>query len=104
MKGKRLPIVDGQPTWPTNAGEYSGPCVNQVANPNLPTVFFLKPNARDVDAPRIARVVHHVCSPPHTFTEEADGSLTISPSLSDQHGSQSDSWHGYLEKGEWRKV
>jgi hypothetical protein len=108
MLGKRLPVVDGQPTWPQNAGEYSGPCIGQVADPNLPTVFFLKPNARDADAPRIARVVHHCCSPPHTFKEEPDGSLTIYPSLSDRHGelpdSQSDGWHGYLEKGVWRKV
>lgn len=85
-------------------GSYCGPVGGYTGD--KPAVMFLKPNARDADAPAGARSVQHVCSPPHTFTEEADGSLTISPSISDTRigGSVSDGWHGYLERGVWREV
>ena len=105
MKGIRLPIIDGKETTPQNPGEYCGP----VPHPNsgLPTVYFLKPNARDADAPRVARSVHYVTSPPHVFTEEPDGTLTIRASLGDRHeefsDAKSDGWHGYLTKGIWEK-
>lgn len=108
MQGKRLPVgeIDGRPsvTWPTEPGEYCGPVVGWTGA--QPAVFFLKPNARDENAPARARSVQHVCSPPHTFTEEPDGSLTISASISDlaAGGSESDGWHGYLERGVWRQV
>lgn len=93
-----IPIGEMQP------GDYCGP-VHGFTGPN-PCVFFLKPNARDADAPARARSVQHVTSPPHVFTEEADGTLTISASISDKRvGSDaSDGWHGYLEKGVWRQV
>lgn len=104
MQGRRLPIIEGQHPLPLEPGDYIGPIYGYTDN--LPAVFFLKPNARDPDAPRRARTVQHVCSPPHTFTEESDGTLTISASISDQtiRGSDSDGWHGYLEHGIWRKV
>lgn len=103
-QGRRLPVVDGKPAMPEEPGDYSGPVTGYTGD--RPMVQFLKPNARDDNAPRRARSVQHVCSPPHTFTEEDDGSLTISPSLSDQtsRGSDSDGWHGYLEHGVWREV
>lgn len=72
------------------------------------TVFFLKPNARDLGVPRIARAIHHAVSPPHRFRECPDGSLEIRESLGDRHNETdegSDGWHGYLDEGHvWRKV
>ena len=84
-------------------GDYCGPIYGYTGD--LPAVFFLKPNARDIDAPPIARSVQHVVSPPHTFRECPDGSLEIRNSLGDMHGTTSDGWHGYLDEGHvWRKV
>lgn len=110
MQGTRIPVqydAAGKPifTTPTAPGEYWGP-VRGMTSGDIPAVMFLKPNSRDADAPRRARSVQHICSPPHTFTEEPDGSLTVSPSISDRpsHGGDSDGWHGYLEKGRWRQV
>lgn len=102
--GRRLPIVDGQLTYPERPGDYCGPIMGYTGD--KPAVFFLKPNARDADAPPRARSIQHVVSPPHVFKEEPDGTLTISASLGDMAGpgSESDGWHGYLERGLWRKV
>jgi hypothetical protein len=100
VKGRRLPLG----TWPTEPGDYMGP----ITHDGVVCIFFLKPNARDADAPRIARAIHHVACPPHTFRECSDGSLEIRASLGDRHaeldGEISDGWHGYLDEGhEWRK-
>ncbi len=91
----------------TQAGDYYGPVKDYTGD--LPAVFFLKPNARDEGVPPRSRSVQHVCSPPHTFTENPDGTLTISPSISnltrgDTAGETDDGWHGYLENGRWRQV
>jgi hypothetical protein len=101
--GRRLPVVDGEPTWPERPGDYCGPVMGYSAD--KPCVFFLKPNSRDPDAPVRAGSVHHVVSPPHVFTEEPDGSLTITASIGDTAGpgSVSDGWHGWLTKGTWVK-
>jgi hypothetical protein len=104
MFGRRLPVpTDGHPA-PEQPGDYCGPVVGFTGD--LPAVFFLKPNARDPGAPKRARAIQHVVSPPHVFTEEPDGTLTITASIGDTAGpsSESDGWHGYLTKGEWRKV
>ncbi len=102
MKGTRLPVVDGKMTCPTKPGEYCGPVTGYTGD--KPAVFFLKPNARDEDAPPAARSLQHVVSPPHTFTEHEDGTLTIAASISDKAvgSDESDGWHGYLERGVWR--
>jgi hypothetical protein len=104
VQGRRLPVVPGQHPVPELPGDYIGPVVGYTAD--KPAVFFLKPNARDPDAPRVARSVHHVTSPPHTFTEEPDGTLTIRASLGDTRGGngESDGWHGFLTHGFWEKV
>jgi hypothetical protein len=103
MKGRRLPVVDGKPTMPFEPGDYCGPFYGYTGD--KPSVFFLKPNARDVVASPIARAVQHVTSPPHTFRECADGSLEIRPSLGDNHDGVSDGWHGYLDEGHiWRRA
>lgn len=104
MKGSRLPIVDGKPTFPSTPGEYCGPVTGYTGA--RPAVFFLKPNARDAGAHPLARSVQHVTSPPHTFHEEDDGSLTIRASLGNMHSlsdgrTEDDGWHGYLTRGEW---
>lgn len=108
MKGRRIPIEYDEPgrvKFPAieNPGDYCGPMMGFTAD--KPAVFFLKPNSRDADAPKGARSVHHVISPPHTFTEESDGTLTIRASIGDTRGanSESDGWHGFLTAGEWVK-
>lgn len=108
MKGRRIPVEfheNGLAKFPAvdQPGDYCGPIMGFTHD--KPAVFFLKPNARDPDAPKYARSVHHVISPPHTFTEEPDGTLTIRDSIGDTHGSgtESDGWHGFLTKGEWHK-
>lgn len=108
MKGTRLPIAeDGKLPTLSAPGEYCGPIHGYTGD--RPAVFFLKPNARDEGASGIARSVQHVTSPPHTFTEEDDGSLTIRASLGNVHTlsegrTEDDGWHGYLTRGEWEKV
>ncbi len=106
MKGRRIPVefdADGKAKFPAieEAGDYCGPMMGFTHD--KPAVFFLKPNSRDPDAPKRARSVQHVISPPHTFTEEPDGTLTIRASLGDTNGpgSESDGWHGFLTKGDW---
>lgn len=104
MTGRRIPVVLDAMTWPTEPGDYVGPVKGWTGD--LPAVFFLKPNARDEGAPPSARGVQYIVSPPHTFTEEADGTLTIGPSISDMRrdSTVSDGWHGFLEHGVWRQV
>jgi hypothetical protein len=82
-------------------GDYCGPVKGWTGD--FPAVFFLKPNAFDPGAPPVARDIHHVVSPPHTFIEEPDGTLTITASIGDTRGAGtiSDGWHGWLTKGEW---
>ena len=101
MKGRRIPVPESGHPIVTEPGDYCGPVFGFTGD--KPAVFFLKPNARDADAPRRARSVQHVVSPPHTFTEEADGTLTITASIGDTAGtdSESDGWHGHLTKGDW---
>jgi hypothetical protein len=100
-----LKYLDGRRVnhMPENPGEYYGPVTGYSGS--LPAVFFLKPNARDQGAPTRARAIQYVVSPPHTFTEESDGTLTIRASIGDHAGpdSESDGWHGYLTKGVWEK-
>jgi hypothetical protein len=106
LRGRRIAVPkSGEFPALELPGDYCGPIVGYTSG-QVPAVFFLKPNARDTYAPPRARSVQHVISPPHAFTEELDGSLTITPSISDKAGGSpiSDGWHGYLTKGEWKKV
>ena len=101
MKGRRLPLYE----FPKLPGDYMGPVMGYTAD--LFAVFFLKPNAFDIGAPRRARAIQHVVCPPHRFRECSDGSLEIRESLSDRAGGggDSDGWHGYLDEGHiWRRV
>lgn len=89
---------------PENPGEYYGPVMGYTGE--KPAVFFLKPNSRDDNVIGRGRSIQHVVSPPHVFTEEPDGTLTIRQSIGDfaGPGSLGDGWHGYLTKGVWEKV
>lgn len=108
MVGRRMPHHDY--TFPIleRPGDYAGPVMGYTGD--KPAVFFLKPNARDPDAPAAARAVQHVCSPPHVFRECDDGSLEIRESIGDRKanekpGAPGDGWHGYLDEGHvWRQV
>jgi len=110
-KGRRLqPIVevDGKRHLPEleHPGDYCGP-ITGYNGPGQEACFFLKPNARDADAPARARSVQHVLFPPHTYRECPDGSLEIRNSIGDTAGDDktSDGWHGYLDEGHvWRQV
>lgn len=113
MKGRRIPVPESNRHGIALElpGDYCGPVTGFTGSRNLPdgtsipvqAVFYLKPNARDPAAPRPARSHQHVCSPPHNFIEEADGTLSITPSISnlDSKGENDDGWHGHLTKGEW---
>lgn len=90
-------------------GDYSGPTTVTSGGVSYQRVFFLKPNARDDNAPLIARSVQWVRIPPHTLRECPDGSLEIRQSIGDTRAdspeSGSDGWHGFLDEGHrWRQV
>lgn len=105
MQGRRIPIVNhGTQPAPmvgdlpvlSEPGDYCGPLLGYTGD--KPAVFFLLPNARDADAHGGARSVHHVVSPPHKFTEEADGTLTVRESIG-----AFPHWHGFLTAGVWKE-
>lgn len=102
MKGRRLPVEDGKLTMPIEPGDYCGPIMGYSGD--VPAVFFLLPDARYPDTPAWARGVGHVTSPPHTFHEQADGTLTIRASILSvgvEDGQRVEGWHGFLTAGEW---
>lgn len=103
MQGRRLSIVNygtepapmvGQLPEFTQAGDYCGPIIGYTGD--VPAVFYLLPNARDADVHGPGRVRRHVCSPPHVFIEEPDGTLTIRESIGAMPH-----WHGFLTEGRW---
>lgn len=107
MKGRRVEVEEGADPIAkvTEPGDYYGPVTGFTGD--KPAVFFLLPNARDPETPAWERGISHVTSPPHTFHEEADGSLTISASILSVgvvDGQRVNGWHGFLERGEWRQV
>ena len=94
MVGRRIPVTaSGGPAWLEQAGDYCGP----VMHDGRLCVFYLLPIARDADAPRGARAIHWVAIPPHECVEHEDGTITLHGSIGNPH------WHGYLERGVWRK-
>lgn len=56
--------------------------------------------------------LHRISAPPWSITENADATLTASPSIAieghdpavDAPGEVHQFWHGYLERGVWREV
>jgi len=83
-------IVEG-PNDLKNPGDYTLPMKGYTGE--LEASFFIKPNGAE----------GHVTFPPHEYIIEADGTLTISPSISDKriNSDYSDGWHGFLKNGIW---
>lgn len=100
MQGCRIKVIEGQDPYfvVNNAGDYYGPVMGFSGD--KPAMFFLLPNARDVDAKPWERGLRHICFPPHGVTEEPDGTLTVHGSIQ----ALPSGWHGFLEKGSWRRV
>lgn len=92
MKGIRVPVPENQAcalaVIEAGNGSYCGP-------DNERRVYFRLPNG--------ANGVFHCKEPPHKFTEEPDGTLTITASILATwgHADGDHTWHGYLTKGEW---
>lgn len=107
-QGRRIPVTeDGKLPYSAieQPGDYCGPVRGYTGDREA--IFFLKPNARDDDAPPHARGIQHVAIPPHTYVEHDDGTLSIFASIGDTRGDGSegsDGWHGFLERGIWRQV
>lgn len=113
MQGRRLPVPPGDDpihaiyALLTEAGDYCGPFVAQSGRGGAKEgemasqVWYLLPIARDEGVDACARCFHHSESPPHTFTEEPDGTLTIRNSIG-AGPSTGYFWHGFLTKGRWQ--
>jgi hypothetical protein len=82
-----------------HGGDYYGPVMGYTGD--KPSVFFLLPHARDEGVRGSDRATHHVTSPPHVFTENEDGTLTITASILSHADAEGKGWHGYLTAGEW---
>lgn len=98
LQGRRIPVTDptADPlTLVREPGDYYGPVMGFSGA--APAVFFIPPRSGG-DEPRL----HHVCSPPHQFFEQPDGSLSIKESIG-CGPSACYYWHGYLEGGVWRE-
>lgn len=104
MIGRRLQPVNGRLPFDGDAkqwqpGDYCGPLTGYTGD--MPAVFYRLP------LPGCQQHLHHVCSPPHTFRECADGSLEIRNSILHKGYINDDvpdgQWHGYLDEGnKWR--
>ena len=104
--GRRIPILDPKDDpyhRLERPGDYYGPVMG--FNGDRPAVYFLLPTATPADPKwggAAADGLHHVCSPPHAFTEQPDGTLTIRESIGAGPASGY-YWHGYLTAGVWEE-
>lgn len=87
MRGSRVESMDAL----TKEGDYFGPATGWTGD--KPAVFYLLPG-------RPTSRAAHVTSPPHVFTENDDGTLTITASIL-HHDAEHGDWHGYLTNGRW---
>jgi hypothetical protein len=95
--GRRIPVRDdGKPGHLERGGDYSGPVAGFTGTDSV-AVLYLLPIGRDEGVSSEARSTFHVCSPPHRFIENSDGTLTIRDSIGNPH------WHGWLTHGEWHQ-
>jgi hypothetical protein len=97
--GRRLPLINGKLQMPTEPGDYCGP-INGFSG-DKPAMFFLLPIARKPDISHTHRSVHHITFPPHQFTENPDGTLTIHGSILSRNDHSAPSYHCYLQSGVW---
>lgn len=84
MQGKRMP--DGASPNMLNAGEY---CACQFDDGRV--FYACSPDGR------LANLARHV------VTEHDDGTISVSPSILVRGGGDEGEWHGFLERGFWRK-
>lgn len=104
-KGRRIPYSPGLQPYDAleKPGDYYGPDKGEYTA-DIPAVHFFLPIA-DSDDPKWSGKegsgLHHVQSPPHVFTEEPDGTLTIRESIG---AGRPFYWHGYLTKGIWEEI
>lgn len=102
MVGRRVDLPDGANLLDvlTQPGDYCGPLMGYFGD--AAAVFFLLPIANPAD-PKWGGAegdgVHIVWSPPHKFTENPDGTLTIRQSIG--AGRPPYYWHGFLNAGRW---
>jgi hypothetical protein len=107
MNGRRIQVEEGV-YFPgdllNQPGDYYGPVQNPGYYDGRPGVWFLLPNCNDESISEAVKGPRLVCSPPHVFTEEPDGTLTIRESiLAKGWQGEPDLWHGYLTKGVWKE-
>jgi hypothetical protein len=104
MKARRIPIPPNGDIFAAleKPGDYCGPAEGTIGKPpdgleRIPVrrVAFMLP----IETGN----VFHCQEPPHKFTEELDGTLTITASILASWGNKDNrqSWHGFLTKGEW---
>lgn len=99
VPARRVPVPPSgdinEVMWDLEPGDYCGPIEGYTGD--KPAVFFIPPGHEVTET---SFGIHHVCSPPHVFTEQPDGSLEIRESILSGGG-----WHGYLDVGHvWRVV
>lgn len=83
MQGRRVYLSDSVRPWDLKSGEYAkGPDG---------TWWIVPP---DYVLGTISK---------HTITEHEDGTITVSPSILMTAGENDPGWHGFLERGIWRK-
>jgi hypothetical protein len=98
MKGSRIPIPENGDIFAAveEPGNYCGPVeFRSVTGESHRRVAFRLPNGENG--------VFHCKEPPHKFTEEPDGTLTITASILATWGNAdgTHTWHGFLTKGVW---
>lgn len=107
---RRIPVPESgdinEVLFDLEPGDYVGPYSGY--NGDRTAVSFRLPGNPDLPDDGIGAVggIRHVCSPPHVFTEQPDGSLEIRESiLTLEKRPNGTAWHGYLDAGNvWREV
>jgi hypothetical protein len=102
---RRIPVPESgdiNEVFPLEPGDYCGPYKGYTGDKEA-VMFVLPDGGGDMGR---ADGHRHVCSPPHVFTEQPDGSLEIRESiLTLENRPDGTPWHGYLDAGNvWREV
>lgn len=106
---RRIPVPESgdinEIMWDMKPGDYCGPYMGYTGT--KPCVCFILPGGTDLTQhdPPNTQGFGHVTAPPHSFTEQPDGSLEIRESILYTQGNTGWTWHGYLDAGNvWREV
>jgi hypothetical protein len=90
-----------------NVGELEKPGDYTVAyvDGELAAIWFILPGDPEMSWGRIAAEGHGSGDEPEwSICEEADGSVTVSPSIQQHELGNVPYWHGHLQHGVWREV